>query len=160
MSTIPPLSLHLDPGSTVNLGDEDYRALASFRFEIRRFLHFSEAAAHAEGLEPQQHQFLLAVRGCKGPDGPTIKQLADQLLIRHHSAVGLADRLMDRGLVHRERGGEDRRQVQVRLTPLGESALRRLSSEHRSELLNSGPRLIEALAALLPTSNRKVGSES
>jgi DNA-binding MarR family transcriptional regulator len=132
-----------------DLADTDYRALAGFRFEIRRFLHFSEAAAHAEGLEPQQHQLLLAIRAFPGPGGPTIKELAEQLLIRHHSAVGLTDRLMERGMVQRKRGGTDRRQVRIRLTPAGGRMLRRLSSAHRAELLNSGPRLIEALSTLL-----------
>jgi len=137
------------PGLTANLADADYRALADFRFQIRRFLHFSEAKAHSEGLEPQQHQFLLAIRALIGRGGPTIKQLSDQLLIRHHSAVGLADRLMERGMVRRVRGGEDRRQVQIRLTPLGESTLMRLSGAHRAELFNSGPSLVESLATLL-----------
>ncbi len=134
---------------SIPLVDADYRALAGFRFQIRRFLHFSEAEAHSDGLEPQQHQFLLAIRALTGPSGPTVGELAEQLLIRHHSAVGLADRLVDRGMVKRERGGKDRRQVHIRLTGLGESTLMRLSSAHRAELLNSGPLLVESLAALL-----------
>jgi DNA-binding MarR family transcriptional regulator len=145
---------HLQPNLAVRLEEADYRALAGFRFQIRRFLHFSEAQAHSEGLEPQQHQFLLAVRAFSGANGPTIKELAEQLLIRHHSAVGLADRLTDRGMVQRQRGGNDRRQVQIRLTPLGESALMRLSNAHLDELLHSGPRLIEALTTLLRQSRQ------
>jgi DNA-binding MarR family transcriptional regulator len=132
-----------------DLVDADYRALADIRFQIRRFLHFSEAEAHSEGLEPQQHQLLLAVRALTGSRGPTIGELADHLFIRHHSAVGLTDRMTERGLVERLRGSDDRRRVRIRLTPQGEITLTRLSSTHRAELLNSGPRLVEALTALL-----------
>jgi DNA-binding MarR family transcriptional regulator len=131
------------------LKDEDYRALAKFRFQIRRFLHFSEEATRSEGLESQQHQLLLAIRASADLSGPTVGELAEQLWIRHHSAVGLADRLMQRGLVERVRGADDRRQVRIRLTPAGDSILARLSSVHRTELLKSGPLLVESLAALL-----------
>lgn len=135
--------------SDLDLTDEDYRALGAFRYQIRRFLHFSEMAARAEGLEPQQHQMMLAIRSSQEPDGPTIGRLAGLLLIRHHSAVGLIDRLAERGLVERVRGDDDRRQVRIQLTPEGEAKLKRLSSEHRSELLNTGPLLVEALGGLL-----------
>lgn len=151
------------PDSADRLEDADYRALADFRFHIRRFLHFSEGEAQSEGLEPQQHQLLLAARALNAANmkspGPTIGELAEHLLIRHHSAVGLTDRLMERGLVERVRGSEDRRQVRIRLTPQGESTLARLSSAHRAELLNSGPQLVESLAALLQRSSEKSTSK-
>lgn len=131
------------------MSDTDYRALADFRFQIRQFLHFSESAAHSEGLQPQQHQLLLATRALSSSSGPTIGELAEHLLIQHHSAVGLTDRLMERGLVERVRGNGDRRQVRIRVTPDGESTLARLSRAHRAELSNSGPRLVEALTAVL-----------
>lgn len=131
------------------LEDEDYRALAKFRYQIRSFLHFSEEATRSEGLELQQHQLLLAIRASADLSGPTVGELAEQLRIRHHSAVGLADRLAQRGLVERVRDGDDRRQVRIRLTPDGASTLARLSSVHRTELLKSGPLLVESLAALL-----------
>src|ERR1051326_8766415 len=108
----------------------DYRALSEFRYQIRRFLHFSEEAARAEGLEPQQHQMLLAIQALGEPEPPTIGELADHLVVRHHSAVGLADRLEKRGLVERARGGLDRRQVRLRLTPEGSEKLNRLSKLH------------------------------
>ena len=127
----------------------DYSALGEFRFRIRRFLHFSELAARQEGLEPQQHQLLLAIRSLEGADPPTIGDLADHLLIRHHSAVGLIDRMEERGLVNRFRSPRDRRQVRVRLTARGEEKLDRLSIIHRTELRNSGPALVEALDGLL-----------
>jgi DNA-binding MarR family transcriptional regulator len=131
-----------------DLSLSDYQALAAFRYQIRRFLHFSEAAARDEGLEPQQHQILLAIRALED-GGPTVGALASHLLIQHHSAVGLVDRLAGRGLVERIRGGEDRRQVRVRLTPEADDKLRRLSAQHRAELRNSGPVLVAALAELI-----------
>ena len=131
------------------LSSNDYTALGELRFRIRRFLHFSESAARQEGLEPQQHQLLLAVRSLEGAHGPMIGELADHLLIRHHSAVGLIDRMEERGLIERIRANDDRRQVQVRLTALGAEKLERLSVTHRAELRNSGPALVEALSALL-----------
>lgn len=131
------------------LAGDDYLALGEFRFRIRRFLHFSEFAARQEGLEPQQHQLLLAVRCLQRPNGPTIGELAEHLLIRHHSAVGLIDRMEERGLIERVRDAGDRRQVKVRLTESGAEKLHRLSEVHRAELVNSGPALVEALGGLL-----------
>jgi DNA-binding MarR family transcriptional regulator len=128
---------------------KDYSALGELRYQIRYFLHFSEMAAHQEGLEPQQHQLLLAARALAQPGGPTIRQVADHLLIRHHSAVGLIDRLEQRGLIERVRSMADRREVRVRLTVAGEAVLRRLTVIHRAELRNSGPRLVDTLGRLL-----------
>jgi DNA-binding MarR family transcriptional regulator len=128
---------------------KDYSALGELRYQIRYFLHFSEMAAHQEGLEPQQHQLLLAARALAQPGGPTIRQVADHLLIRHHSAVGLIDRLEQRGLIERVRSMADRREVRVRLTVAGEAILRRLTVIHRAELRNSGPRLVDTLGRLL-----------
>lgn len=134
-----------------DLTESDYRALAEFRLAVRRFLHFSEAAAHAEDLEPQQHQMLLAIHALTeaGSVGPNVGQLAEHLLLRHHSAVGLLDRLEQRGLVERARADADRRQVQIHLTKLGAEKLRRLSNVHRAELLTSGPQLVVALRGVL-----------
>jgi DNA-binding MarR family transcriptional regulator len=133
----------------VDLTSAEYLALGEFRRQIRRFLHFSEQAAKAEGLEPQQHQMMLAIRACEEPPGPTVGMIAQDLSIRHHSAVGLIDRLAERGLVERVRGGGDRRQVRVRLSPDGEAKLSRLSGEHREELRRTGPALVAALGGLL-----------
>jgi len=124
----------------------DYCALAEFRYRIRRFLSFSEQAARVEALKPQQHQLLLAIRAL---DRPGIGAIADYLMIRHHSAVGLIDRLEERGLVERRRNGPDRRQVHVVLTPEGEGRLRRLSMKHRAQLRRSGPGLVQTLRDLL-----------
>lgn len=127
----------------------DYRALGQIRYQIRRFQHFSEAAARAEALEPQQHQMMLAIRTWEEPDAPTVGALAENLFLKHHSAVGLVDRLEERGLVQRVRAGGDRRQVQVHLTTAGLEKLRRLSSIHREELRSSGPVLVQALTSLV-----------
>ncbi len=128
----------------------DYRALSEIRFQIRKFLHFSEEAARSEGLEPHQHQLLLAVKALGDDGGPTVGALAEHLLIRHHSAVGLLDRLEERQFVKRVRANdEDRRQVSVRLTRKGESKLKHLATVHREELRTSGPDLVAALQTLL-----------
>jgi DNA-binding MarR family transcriptional regulator len=129
--------------------DADYRALASFRYEIRRYLNFSESAARAAGIEPQQHQALLAIKGAPREREPTIGYLAERLQIRHHSAVELCDRLEKHRLIQRSRGHADRREVLLHLTPRGEDLLRRLSLAHREELQLAGPKLLEALEALL-----------
>ncbi len=131
------------------LSQADYAALNRFRYQIRRFLHFSEEAARVEGLEPQQHQLLLAIEGSEEPDGPTVGHLAEQLFIRHHSAVGLLDRLEERALIERVRGEGDRRQVRVRMTAAGAHKLHRLASLHREELRRIGPELVESLRMVI-----------
>ncbi len=133
----------------VRLSRADYAALSRFRYQIRRFLHFSEEAARSEGLEPQQHQLLLAIEGSEEPEGPTVGHLADQLFIRHHSAVGLLDRLEERALIERVRSEEDRRQVRVRMTAEGAHKLHRLAWLHREELRRIGPELVEALRTVV-----------
>src|SRR5436309_1790794 len=119
----------------------DYQALAEFRHQIRRFLRFSDAAARGVGLEPQQHQALLALKGLPAGRQPTIGELAARLQIAHHSAVELVGRLADRGLVQRTRGEADRRQVLLALTLAGATVLRDLSLQHRAELRAAGPAL-------------------
>jgi len=130
-----------------------YQALAEFRYQIRRFLHFSEEAARRAGLEPAQHQLLLAVKAHTGK--PTVGELAERLQLRHHSVVGLVDRLAECGLVRRERGRDDRRQVCVQLTREGGAVLRKLSLEHRDELESAGPALVAALEKILLQPGRK-----
>ena len=134
------------------ISDRDYRSLAEFRHHIRRFLHFSEQAARAAGIEPQQHQLLLALRS--QPSGQTcIGVLAERLQIQHHSAVELMDRLVDRGLVSRSRSPADRRQVLVHLTAHGAAELEKLAQCHLEELRNNGPALVEALEPLIRRNN-------
>ena len=105
--------------ATSKLTEPDYRALAELRYQVRRFLHFSEGAARAAGLEPRQHQLLLALKGLPAGVAPLVGELAKRLQIQHHSAVELVNRLSAGGYVRRQRGGEDRRQVMVSLTPRG-----------------------------------------
>jgi DNA-binding MarR family transcriptional regulator len=131
------------------ISSADYRALAAFRHEIRKFIAFSEHAARAAGVEPQQHQLLLAVRGL--PEGlrPTIGVIAERLCVKHHTAVALADKLEAAGLIQRERSAEDRREVLLRLTRNGDALLRALSSLHHQQLQTAGPAVIVALQKVL-----------
>jgi DNA-binding MarR family transcriptional regulator len=126
----------------------DYRSLAAFRYALVRFLRFSVAAARQSGLSPQQHQALLAIKGFPGRDVVSVGELAERLQLRHHSAVGLVDRLSRRGLVRRTRAGSDRRRVQVSLTAKGERVLEGLSTIHRDELRRLGPELSALLSDL------------
>ena len=128
-------SAHLDAG--------EYRQLASFRYALRSFLRFSEAEAEKVGLTAQHYQALLAVCAASG-GRVTINDLAQQLLIRHNSAVGLVDRLSTQGLVAREPSPEDGRKVYLRLTAKGDRVLEKLAEVHREELRRIGPQL-EAL---------------
>jgi DNA-binding MarR family transcriptional regulator len=131
-----------------DLSLEEYRSLAEFRYQIRRFLGFSEEQVRAAGMEPQQHQLLLAVKGL--PDGvtATIGELAERLQLKHHSTVELVNRLEKLGYVARAASQEDRRQVIVHLTPPGASVLRKLSLAHHEELEIAGPRLSKALRSI------------
>ena len=129
---------------------QHYVALAEFRYQIRLFLHFSEKAAREAGLEPQQHQLLLAVRGFTGDaDGPTVGYLAERLQIRHNTTVELIDRMEERRMIRRRPGDIDKRQVVVELMKPGEKLLEKLSEEHLSEISQTGPALIEALQGVL-----------
>ena len=127
----------------------DYRALAEFRYQIRRFLRFSEQAARSAGLEPQQYQLLLALKGLPNESRRRIGEVAERLQIQHHSTVELVDRLARRGLVRRRRSEQDRREVLLELTARGEKILQELALHHRSELRESGPALIAALRKAL-----------
>jgi DNA-binding MarR family transcriptional regulator len=133
----------------------EYEALAEFRRALRSFLRFSEAAAEGVGLTPRQHQALLAIRAHAGGGPLSVGALAAELGVRHHSAVGLVDRLAALGLAARHPGTRDRRQVFVSLTAAGERLLGRLSSVHRDELRQLGPRLRNLLETLQPFPARR-----
>jgi DNA-binding MarR family transcriptional regulator len=138
---------------TRRLGDAEYARLLEFRTGLRRFLRWSEQQAAAAGLTPAQHQLLLAVRGHREPDrdrnaghsagslGPTIGDVADHLLLRHHSAVELVDRAESAGLVERRPDPTDQRQVRLVLTAAGEERLEHLSAVHVEELARLGAAL-------------------
>ena len=127
----------------------DYQSLAELRHQIRRFLHFSEQNARQVGLEPRQHQLMLALKGLPGGRRPRVAEIAERLQIQHHSAVELVNRLSDGGFVKRHRGTQDRREVLLSLTPKGERVLRELSLQHRAELRNAGPALVTALRQVM-----------
>jgi DNA-binding MarR family transcriptional regulator len=125
-----------------------YETLAAFRYALRKFLRFSEKEAQAAGITPQQHQALLAIKGFPGRESVTMGELAERLQLRHHSAVGLVDRLVAEKLVARERSDGDSRQVFVRLAEQGEKVLEGLSTAHRKQLRQIGPELAAALSRL------------
>lgn len=125
-----------------------YRAMAEFRYQIRRFIRFSEQAAEAAGVEPQQHLLMLAVRGLPAGVRPNIRTLADRLLLRHHSVVELVDRSERQGLVRRVVDRDDRRQVLVELTPRGERVLERIFQRNRQKLRQQSHELSDALARI------------
>lgn len=131
------------------ISEADYRSLAAFRYEIRKFLAFSEQAARDAGIEPQQHQLLLAVRGLPEGKRPTIRAAAERLCVQHHTAVALVDKLEARDLIKRERSSADRREVLLRLTPEGQAILLRLSALHRAQLRGVGPAMVAALSTIL-----------
>jgi DNA-binding MarR family transcriptional regulator len=127
----------------------DYRALADFRHEIRRFLRVSEQAARGAGLEPQHHQLLLAIKGAPPGTPASIAYLAERLQLRHHSVVGLVDRLEQRGLIHRRRDPEDHRRALVSLTDAGEQILHTLSVLHQFEIRSRAQGLVAAMMAIV-----------
>jgi DNA-binding MarR family transcriptional regulator len=127
----------------------DYQSLAELRYQIRRFLHFSEQVARSAGLEPRQHQLLLTVKGLPHGVRPRIAELAERLKIQHHSTVELANRLAARGYIRRQRGGKDRREVLLNLTPKGEKVLQEMALHHWEELRMSGPALIASLSRVI-----------
>ena len=120
--------------------DKDYETLARFRYELRRFLRFSEDAAAEAGLTPQQHQALLAVRAMEGGE-MLVGTLAERLLLRPHSATELVNRLEKLGLVARRQLKDDRRKVCVAITPHGRAMLDSLAASHRTELRRMRPML-------------------
>lgn len=136
----------------------DYEALAEIRYQIRRFVNFSEAAARTAGVEPQQHQLLLALKGLPAGEAPTIGACAERLQIRHHSAVELANRAEQQGLVVREPSATDRRAVTLSITPRGEELLAELTLAHRNELRRAAPSLVQALLELVPDADPSTAS--
>ena len=130
----------------------NFKAMAELRYQIRRFLRFSENAARQAGIEPQQHQLLLAVRGLPDVLKPTIGVLAERMQLQHHSTVELIDRLVERGFLFRLRSTDDKRQVLVKLTHDGEEFLERLSLHHLQELQSAGPAFVKILQGLIDKS--------
>ncbi|HEX5218561.1 MAG TPA: MarR family transcriptional regulator [Verrucomicrobiae bacterium] len=126
----------------------EYEMLAALRFALRQFLRFSEEAAQAAHLTPQQHQALLAIKGFPGRDTVTVSELAERLQLRHHTAVELIDRLQNELLVKRKPHESDGRKVVIGLTARGEQVLEKLSEAHREQLRRIGPQLSRLLNEL------------
>lgn len=129
-----------------SLAKADYEALAQFRYLLRKFTGFSKEAAREADLTAQQHQTLLAIQGFPGRERVMIGELAERLNLRHHSVVGLVDRLSARALVRRHRDSVDRRRVLIELTAKGRSVLAGLSLAHHDELRRLAPLMIQLLA--------------
>jgi DNA-binding MarR family transcriptional regulator len=135
----------------------DYQALAEFRYQIRRFLHFSELEVKQAGLERGQYQLMLAIKGMPAEVRPRIRELANRMQIRHHSAVELVNRLEAGGFVHRSRAQDDRREVLLALTPKGEKVLAELALHHHEELRTAAPDLVAALRRIMREGNDGTG---
>lgn len=131
----------------------DYRALAEFRYQLRRFMHFSEQVTREIGLEPQQYQLLLALKGLPEGRNATVGDIAERLQLRHHSTVELIDRLVEHGLIERNRDKTDQRRVLINLTTHGEEVLKKLAVLNRTELQSTGPALVKALNEVIKESS-------
>lgn len=131
--TTPPV-----PELPAALGKADFELLADFRYQIRRFLRFSEQVSHEHGITGLQYLLLLQLKGYPGRDWATIAELAERLQSHHHGVVTLVSRCEQAGLVARRKGGGDRRVVQVALLPKGEELLHRLALLHRRQLVDPG----------------------
>ncbi len=134
----------------MRMRDADYEDLLALRTGLRRFVRWSEQQAEAAGLTPAQHQLLLAIRGHPDRRGPTVGEVADYLLLRHHSAVGLVDRAVAAKLIRRVRDPRDHRIVRLQLTGVGSKRLEALSEAHLEELGRLGRTLPAAWRGLLP----------
>ena len=136
-----------------SISTPNFKAMAELRYQIRRFLRFSENAARGAGIEPQQHQLLLSVKGLPEGGKPTITVLAERMQLQHHSTVELIDRLEEKGLLCRLRSTDDRRQVLVKLTSEGEQLLEKLAAYHLEELHSVGPTVIKVLQSIVNISD-------
>lgn len=145
---------------TPRFTDEDYRRLFALRHGLRRFVRWSEEQAYRSGITPAHHQLLLAIRGHDGDAEPTIGEIAEALLLRHHSAVELVDRAADAGLVRRRRDRDDQRVVRLQLTDRGRSRLEDLTAAHVEELGRLSRSLRPLLHGLEDVSARETTSAS
>lgn len=114
--------------------DEDFRNNLRFRVTLRRFLRWSEEQASAAGLTPTQHQLLVAIKGHPGPRAPSVREIAEYLLLQSHSAVGLVDRAETAGVVRRRQDPDDARVVRVELTEKGDKLVTDLTTAHLAKL--------------------------
>ena len=141
-------------------GTVEFRALAEFRYRIRLFLNATDRVVRFEGMEPQQYQLLLALRGLPSGRVATIRELAERMQLRHHSVVELIDRLERGRLLRREPSREDRRQVLLHITQRGEKILSRLAGQRIEELRTAAPSLVRALTAVIQSPRRIASSRA
>ncbi|HET9790717.1 MAG TPA: MarR family winged helix-turn-helix transcriptional regulator [Candidatus Angelobacter sp.] len=130
------------------LQESEYVALAEFRYQLRKFLRHMEEEVRQFGINPQQYQLLLAIKGLPKSQVPTITCLAERMQLNHNSMVELVDRCEERNMLRRQRSSSDRRQVTLALTSEGEGLLRKLGSAARQELRSIGPMLVESVLRL------------
>jgi DNA-binding MarR family transcriptional regulator len=138
--------------SPVPLQTAEYIALAEFRYRLRKFQRHMEEQVRKLGVNPQQYQLVLAIKGLPRDQAPTIGSLAERMQLNHNSMVELVDRSERSGLIRRGRSGPDRRLVTLSITSEGEGLLRKLGSAAREELRDSGPSLIDAVGRLIQDS--------
>jgi DNA-binding MarR family transcriptional regulator len=136
------------------LSEPEYLALAEFRYQLRLFLRHMEEATRSLGVNPQQYQLILAIRGLPPDSEPTISRLAERMQLNHNSMVELVDRCEKRGLLRRARSDGDRRRVELELTSEGEAYLRRLAAAGREELRSIGPVLAQSIQHLISDSRK------
>ena len=135
----------------ITLNSPEFETLAAFRYQVRKFLRFSKDLLSAEDLTPDQYQALLAIRAFSDQQKLSIRDLAEQLQVRHHSTFGIVDQLVSRAAVVRQVSPDDRRKVLLTLTPKGEELVARLAPPHRQELTRLCPEMIETLQRLCAT---------
>lgn len=133
----------------------EYQALAEFRYQLAGFLRRRRNAARVAGIEPQQYELMLAVKGLSGGQKPSIKQIAEQLRLQHHSAVELINRLVDRGLIRRERSKQDRRSVLLSVTKDGQRSLDQVVDYSLDQLRDEAPELLKTLSRLVKRAQAK-----
>jgi DNA-binding MarR family transcriptional regulator len=138
------------------LQESEYVALAEFRYQLRRFLRHMEEEVRKFGINPQQYQLVLAIKGLPKSQVPSITCLAERMQLNHNSMVELVDRCEERNMLRRQRSSTDRRQVTLALAPEGEALLRKLGSAARQELRSIGPMLVESVLRL--TDDKVVGA--
>lgn len=153
-TTIQRVATMPKPLTKLSVTLSDYRALAEFRYQITRYLGLSDDAARSAGLLPGQYRLLVILKGLPEGMEPTIGNVAARLGLRHHSTVELVDRLEERGLVSRERSERHRSFVFLRITPKGETIIRKLVLSRKKELQKAGPILVKALNTLIKKPER------
>lgn len=139
----------------MRISKADIESLAQFRYALRQFLRFSERAARQAGISPQQHQLLMTIKGMHGRTWANVAEVAERLQVSHHAAVALVTRAQNLKLVKRTQGKEDRRTVQVSLTPKGEELIAELADLHHQELSRLAHILLKQLQAISGTAKRR-----